>query len=484
MILALLIAAIIILRVTGLILAADAVMTARTPQGSLAWALSLLVIPEVAVWLYIIFGSRRFLGYVKARRSGRGVLDHLAERLLAESAPFADRSAGPAEIFSTIERLIGQPPTTGNSATLLIDGEQTFSAIFEAIASAREYLLISFYMFERDGLGERFRKALIDAGRRGVRVYVIYAGHASLNLPATARREYDQAGVRFTPFVSRKTFRGWLSLIAPWRRFQLNFRNHRKIVVADGEVAFIGGHNVGDDYIGQSRDLRLRPWRDTHMSLRGPAVKGVQMAWLEDWVSTAGDVPPLNWDLAREPGGSATVQIAPTGPADELETCGLMFHELFTRVRKRLWIATPYFVPDIGTVHALQLAALRGVDVRIIIPENYDARLVWLSAFTYYHEIVDAGVKVFRYQPGFMHQKVALCDDLALVGSANIDNRSFRINFEISALVHDTEFTAAVETMLLRDLERCRPVSSDDWDKRSWWFRLQAMTARLMAPLQ
>jgi cardiolipin synthase len=269
-----------------------------------------------------------------------------------------------------------------------------------------------------------------------------------------------------------------------WRNpFQINFRNHRKIVVVDGRVAYVGGLNVGDEYIG--RDPGFGPWRDTHVRLEGPAVHAVQLAFLEDWYWAAQETPPLDWTPRPVSPNGQNVLVLPTGPADELETCGLFFVHMINAAQQRLWITSPYFVPDPQVMCALQLASLRGVDVRIMLPEHADHLLVYLSSFSYLEEAEQADVKIYRYQPGFMHHKVILVDDhLAAVGTANLDNRSFRLNFEITVLVDDHGFAAQVEEMLRRDFQQCERAHAEDLLQRSFWFRVAVRVARLMSPLQ
>lgn len=477
---------IVLVRLLGIVLAADAVMTGRTPQGTLAWVFSLLMLPEVAVWFYFIFGSRRFTGYVKFRKRRRAMLNPVAHAVLETFRSFVSLPRDPPDSFDTIGRMLALPPTVGNRVDLLIDGEATYAAIYEAIESAKQYLLIEFYILRGDVQGARLRNALAKAAARGVRVYVIDGVGATWTTPKRVRREYEAAGIRFVAFQSRRTLQGLLGAISLWR-WQLNFRNHRKIVIADGRVAFLGGLNIGEEYLGRATDPLLRPWRDTHARVTGPAVLPVQVAWLEDWHAATGELPALNWisEAASDTSGDeGRVLIAPTGPADELESCGLLVHELIGRAKRRVWIATPYFVPDEAIIHAIQLAALRGADVRIMIPDAFDTRLPWLSAFTYYDSVMRAGGQIYRYKPGFMHQKVMLCDGLACVTSANLDNRSFRINFEIGLLADGCAFVDSVQQMLERDFECCRKVGREDFQKRSWWFRLLCRCARLLAPIQ
>lgn len=479
----------IVVRIAGLLLAADAVMYARTPTGALAWAMGLLIIPELAIVPYQVFGARRFVGYVKARRRGRSAIDSVAADLLQAMKPWVATQNERHPAFDTLERLTGLPATTSNRPALLIDGKQTFPAIFEALAGARAYILAEYYILRDDRIGGRFVQALCDAAARGVKVYLLHAGGGRLGPSLAMVRRLRRAGVMVRPFASRKMLAATLAYFTPLRRRQLNFRNHRKIVVCDGQAALLGGLNVGDEYLGHNP--ALSPWRDTHLRLSGPSVHAVQLAWLEDWVSATGWAPALDWTPARPggehgapPDGGATVAIVPSGPADTLDTCALMFLELIGRARSRLWISTPYFVPDESIVHALQLAARRAVDVRVIIPGPYDLALPWHSSFTYYDELLPAGVRIFRYQRGFNHQKTMLCDDLAVVGSANVDNRSFRINFEVTAVLEHPAMTRAMEAMFERDLTHCVEATRGEYARRSWWFRLKCSCARLLAPIQ
>jgi len=282
------------------------------------------------------------------------------------------------------------------------------------------------------------------------------------------------AGVEIFPFHSRK---------GSGNCFQLNFRNHRKTVVVDGRVAWVGGHNVGDEYVG--RDLAFGHWRDTHMRIEGPAVLGVQLAYIEDWRWATDGMPGgLDWTPEPVAGQDAQVLVIASGPADEMETASLLFSKAIHSATHRIWIASPYFVPDDAIVQALQLAGLRGVDVRILIPEKADSTLVTLAAYSYFNDIKVAGVKVYRYQDGFLHGKFMLIDDAAAtVGTANFDNRSFRLNFEITAVVFDTVFASNVEQMFVDDFAGSRLMEQDEYDAKPFWFKLAVRTARLASPV-
>lgn len=277
------------------------------------------------------------------------------------------------------------------------------------------------------------------------------------------------------PFNTR---RGW------WNRFQINFRNHRKIVISDGRVAYVGGLNVGDEYMGQSK--RFGHWRDTHVELRGPAVAAVEFSFLQDWHWATGALLSLpDVPITPDPAASIPAIVIPSGPADALETATLTLLTLINAAKSRLWISSPYFVPDETLYDALQLAALRGVDVRIMLPAVPDHLLVYLSAFSYLDSGERVGVKFFRYTSGFLHQKVWLVDDdLAAVGTANLDNRSMKLNFEITLLFADKAFVAAIAQMLEKDFAASRPAPADELKKRSLLFRFGVRLARLTSPVQ
>jgi cardiolipin synthase len=373
-----------------------------------------------------------------------------------------------------LEQLAKMPFTSHNAARLLVNGREAFDAMFAGIESARDYVIVQFYIIRDDQIGRELKARLERKAREGVRVYVLYDEIGSYNLPKAYRRQLAEAGAVILPFRTSKGLRN---------RFQINFRNHRKIVVVDGETAFVGGMNVADPYLGEHP--RLGKWRDTHMEVSGPVVQAIQFAFLEDWYWATGDIPELDWTPRPAENGNRNALALASDPSDFMETCGLFFVQVINAARRRVWIASPYFVPDVSQMYALQLAALRGVDVRVMLPERPDHILVYLSGFSYIAEAEPAGVKFYRYEPGFMHQKVILVDDeLAAVGTANFDNRSIRLNFELMVVFASREFAAAVNNMLERDLAQCRHVTADELASHGHWFRLAVRLARLTAPIQ
>ncbi|MCZ6771642.1 MAG: cardiolipin synthase, partial [Proteobacteria bacterium] len=412
-------------------------------------------------------------GYVLARHSDLEAIDDVIRQAQAQvSGELFDDWQKTA--LAGVEKLARIPLTGGNKVDLLIDGPATFASIFAGIDAAADYILVQFYIVRDDELGRELKSRLIAKARRGVRVYFLFDEIGSLGLPSSFTSELRSAGVEVLPFHSRK---------GSGNRFQLNFRNHRKTVIADGRVAWIGGHNVGDEYLG--RDEVFGHWRDTHVRIEGPAVIGAQLAFIEDWRWATDEIPEgLTWNPYRSADGQARALVIASGPADQMETASLMYTQAINSATRRVWIASPYFVPDDAIVQALQLAGLRGVDVRLLIPENADSRLITLAAYSFFDEVSAAGVAFYRYQAGFLHEKVILIDDnVAAVGTANFDNRSFRLNFEITAVVIDADFANGVERMFEDDFAQSRLMQHGEYDAKPYWFKLAVRTARLMAPV-
>jgi cardiolipin synthase A/B len=467
------VAAVVLLYLVGLLHVLHALMHVRTSQGTIAWVVSLLAMPVLAIPLYWLLGRTKFYRNVEGRRRDDQRLKQLADSMYQRLRHFAIDLPEDSAFEKAAQMLGGLPFTRGNELELLIDGEETFERLFAAIAAAQDYLCVNFYIVKYDRIGRRFQRALIERAKAGVRVWFLFDEIGSHKLPKRYLKELTDAGVECLAFG---TNRYW------WSRLQVNFRNHRKILVADGRIAFIGGLNVADEYLGRTQ--KYGKWRDTHLQIKGPSVQAVQLVFLEDWFWASDSIPELSWTTHPEAADQAAAVI-PTGPADPGDSWQLVVAEAANSARSKLWITSPYFVPDEGVTTALQAAALRGVDVRIMIPERADHLLVWLSAFTYFEQSIPYGIRLFRYGRGFLHQKVMLIDDrLAAVGTANLDNRSFRLNFEITAMGADPAFVDEVEHMLSIDFQQSKEVRVEEFTGRHWFFRAACRAARLFAPIQ
>lgn len=469
-----------IAQILGALSSISALLTTRTSQGAIAWIVSLNTVPYLAVPAYWIFGRTRFNGYVQTRKEVDERLTDRTGELRASLEPVRHSFQDEGGRLASVERLAKLPFTVGNRVDLLINGPEAFARMFDAIASARSYVLIQFYIIRADRLGQELKDLLLRTAARGVKIYVLFDEVGSYGIPTGYLRELRRGGVNVYPFSSTR---------GPRNRFQLNFRNHRKVMVVDGVEGFLGGLNVGDEYLGLNE--RFGMWRDTHVRITGPALVGLQLPFVEDWHWATGDYLDLEWQAAlrgaadRQNGERAAALVLPSGPADEYASASLMIQHAIHSASHRLWIASPYFVPDGAVQDALTLAVLRGVDVRILIPDRPDHLLVYLSAFAFLGDMIGAGVRIFRFKPAFLHQKVFLVDErVAGVGTVNLDNRSFRLNFEITAVVLGTGFAHTVHQMFLRDFSVSHEVTRSEIERLPWWMRVLARLAYLLAPIQ
>ena len=462
----------------GIFNAAHAVMTVRSSQGAIAWGICLVTFPWISLPLYWVFGRSKFHGYSDAFRQA---YEEQREVSIGAYQELQSYVVEPPEKCLGLHRLVSSLTevafTSSNSIDLLVDGEATFGAMLEAIAQAQSYIFFQTYILHADDIGQQFQQALLERAKAGVRVYLLYDAIGANDLPRAYLKTLKKGGVDVAAFRSTQ---GWRA------RFQINFRNHRKILIADGRVSFVGGLNIGDEYLG--RDPKFGPWRDTHVRLCGPSVQCLQVAFMKDWYWSQRYVPDAQWQVdpvcVDQPSQEQTVLIFAPGPVVPMNDCTYVFSDLIYKAERYLWIASPYFVPDEPTLTALKAAALRGVDVRILLPAKADNLLVYACSFSYYEELRAAGIQLYRYEPGFMHQKVVLMDDaIAAVGTVNLDNRSFRLNFEVMAFVTDCSFVAAVKRMLEKDLSCCREVNLRGYQQRWIGFRLAVRVTRLLAPL-
>ncbi|MGI0486710.1 cardiolipin synthase [Pantanalinema rosaneae CENA516] len=458
----------------GVLTAAHAVMQVRSSQGAIAWGMSLITFPWLALPLYWVFGRNHFLGYQEAMR--RVYIQH-HERIHEIYRQLKTHQVSLPEPLTSLDQLarLFTPLTftAGNTVTLLIDGQQTYAAMLGAIAQAQHYILLQSYIINDDETGRDFQQALIARAQQGVRICLLYDEIGSKNISRSYIQALRQQGIQVSAFHTTKG-RG--------NRLQINFRNHRKILVVDGETAFVGGLNIGNEYLG--KDPKLSPWRDTHIQISGPSVQALQSSFLGDWYWATGELPEVFWQVQRDFGGHATALILPTGPADPFPTCQLFLINAINLAHSRLWIASPYFVPDEPVLAALKLAVMRGVDVRILLPNRPDHLFVYLCSFAYYTELQSVGIQLYRYKQGFMHQKIMLIDQaIAGVGTVNLDNRSFFLNFEVMGFITEADLIQSIETMLQADLTASIKVNLDEYCRQPFWFRLVVKTARLLSPI-
>ena len=466
-------AAVLILYVcVALPLALHSLMHTRSTQGTIAWMICLLAVPVAAVPLYLVFGVRSI-----ERRTKREMRDCGAESLQPALAPYL-LEGGP--IIRTMQKCCGCGLVGDNAVELLRDGNDTYPELERAIRKARRFVLVEFYIIRNDKVGEKLRDVLVERARAGLDVYVIYDEIGSMKLARGYLGTLRAAGVHVAPFNGK---RFWLSSI-----LRVNFRNHRKLVVVDGLLAYMGSLNIGLEY-WRSRRRRHRSrseyWRDTFIGLRGPAVCQAMQSFMRDWHRATGENIAAQVQVQPQPAGTTPCQLVPSSPSDgESSNWHLMVLELAAHAKERLWLATPYLVPTDALYAALQAAALRGVDVRILVPRKSDNRMADLALLTFLQGLVSSGVKMLAYTPGVLHEKVTLMDrELCSIGSANLDERSLRLNFELTMLMEGREMNARVAAMLEDDMSRSVPLAADAWETSRWHVRVAARLCRLLSPV-
>lgn len=456
-----------VIEIIGLLLALDAVMRSRSSQGAIAWLFSLVAMPIITIPLYLIFGRARFRGYAEALRAKEAQLEDRTAAWLAamkreETALLPDH----AHVEAVVKQLSGLGFTSGNEVKLLVNGAPTYEAMYEAIEGAISYVFVEFYIVKDGVVSQRLKELLIHKASQGTRVFFLYDEIGCLKLPLSYLEELKAASIKVSGF---KTTQGRQN------RFQINFRNHRKLLIVDGKIGFIGGHNLADEYLD---------FRDTHVRIVGPAVQQIQLAFLKDWFWATREIPEFSSTVVKSKEQNYSAAILKTGPADHFFDCSVVFATIVHSAKHRFWITSPYFVPDDIMVRALQAASIRGVDVRILIPGKADHYFVELASLTYYDDMKKFGVKIYRYQEKFLHQKVFIADDwLAGIGTVNLDNRSLYLNFEATALIADGGFVEKVSRVLATDFEHSILVEPDFFDKLGLPQKVAARVARLASPL-
>ncbi len=439
------------------------------PNGAIAWVLIIIALPLVGAVLYFLFGEFRVKGYLKRHQKlGKSPNDSLPTS--------QNLQKGPLVAFSH-----AFPPTNGR-VRLLVDGPDTFRAIFSAISGAQHYILVQYYILRPDRLGLELQHLLIKKAKSGIPVYLLYDDMGSFGLSKKYLQSLKDSGVKIVSF---------LPITSLSKIFQANFRNHRKLVVVDGSIAYTGGLNVGEEYAARKSKFakKQRYWRDTHLEIQGDPVLALESAFFGDWHFASGvkiekkDFSLPTPELVKSP-RNAIIQVIPTGPTDTALTGILAILNLINSANHRLWISSPYFVPDGAILRALELAVMRGVDVRIILPEKSDNRFVHWVSLTYAEELQTMGVQILLYRAGFVHQKVILVDNnCTAIGTMNIDNRAMYFNFETTVLTIDEQFAKETASMLSTDLSHCYPYRARPQNFLNSLRGFRDQLIRLLSPL-
>jgi cardiolipin synthase A/B len=453
----------------------------RSPVKTLSWVMVVLLVPVLGIIFYIFFGQNYRKQKIFSKKS---VLDleqlsnyaavqvnTLPERMALESNKVREK----AHLIKLMLNNNKSALTEFNKIELLIDGSTTFPAMLEAIREAKSFINMEFYRFESDSLGMQFWEALMDKARNGVKVRIIYDDVGSWSLSNQTIRKMRTTGVEIFPFMPVKF---------PWFTSKINFRNHRKILVVDGIKGFVGGFNIADKYLYGLKSIGK--WRDTHLLIKGEAVATLNSVFLVDWYFVSEILladEPKHFEVESVP-ERCWIQMASSGPDSDWANIMQVYFSAIATARESIYISTPYFSPDETVLNAMKTASLSGVDVQMILPDKSDSVVSYWNTRSYIEELMEAGIKIFLYNEGFNHSKYILVDGVfASVGSANVDMRSFDLNFEIAALIYDESFAEKLHQVFLNDVSKSVRVVPAEWAARKRVSKYKESLSRILGPL-
>lgn len=446
----------------------------RNPVRTISWILVISMLPYIGVLLYIVFGR----SYHRQKRISNKIKKKITNISKKQTINQIDLEKYPI-VKKNIRlcNLIGKTTEIGvygnNELEMFIDGEKLVSRMLEDISRAQDHIHVEYFIIESDDIGNIFKEALIKKANEGIDVRVIYDDLGSWKLKGFAIREMKKAGIKLQSFFK---------LRFPYFTSKINYRNHRKIMIIDGKIGYIGGFNIAERY---TKGLKWGVWRDTHVRIEGDAVSGIQHTFLYDWLYIT---KILHTNKRYFPQTNITtptaVQIGISGPDMEWESIMQAYCYAIANAKKYVYIQTPYFIPNESIINAIESAALSGVNVKLMIPYRSDERLSYEASMSYMGSILKAGVEVLQYTKGFIHSKTMVIDDeISIIGSANIDLRSFEQNFEVSAFIYDENHSIKLKEIFMTDSKVCKKLSYYKWSHRPRYKKFLQALARLFSPV-
>ena len=445
----------------------------RNPVKSMAWVLVLVLLPVLGLVIYLIFG-RSLKGMSLISRS------HLRELRRLNDFPNdndheKDLSDDTHQIISLVNKLAGPHLFVGNDIEVCTTGQDKFDALKRDILAAQDYIHVQYFILENDKTGSELIQLLIDKAREGVQVRVLYDYVGSFYMHSNVLKRMRAAGIEVHPF---------LELTFMQFAFRINWRNHRKIVVIDGKVGYVGGMNIADRYV--VGDKKWIPWRDTHLRITGESVAALQYSFAIDWDFTTRNLltsPTMHY-TERPETPEYMVQMMSSGPTNRWNNISFVFFKAITLAKRCVYIQTPYFLPSDSLLKALQSVALAGVDVRLMIPRQSDSAMLRLATGSYIKECLLSGIKIYLYEPTIIHAKVLIVDDeFVTTGSTNFDFRSFEHNFEFNVLVYSKEFNSKMKATFEEDMNQCTRLTLSKWKQRPMLQKALESIVRLISPI-
>ena len=443
----------------------------RNPIKTISWIMVLVFLPIVGLVIYGFFGQ----DYTKRRTISKRMYSKIKKRPLAElnSSELVNYPSHHLELIKLLRNLNQAPLLYGSSVDFFVAGRDKFDSLFRDIDKATDHIHVEYYVWDDDVIGNHFKNLLIRKSAEGVKIRIIVDAVGSWRLKRSFYEEFRSAGIEVEEFMKVKF---------PMFTSHFNYRNHRKIVVIDGKIGYVGGMNVADRYIN---GVSWGNWRDTHIRIEGKGVQGLQSVFLIDWFLVSKSlITARKYFPLLENYGDNLMQIASSGPySSAREILQGFMHAIFS-AKSSIFIQTPYFIPPEGLLEALISASARGVDVRLMVSRKSDTVMVQLASRSYFKKLMIAGIKVYFYEPGFMHSKLTVIDDsLTLIGSANFDVRSFEQNLEVEAFIYNKETALRGKEIFIEDQKSSTAIVLRDWVKRPVWLRFKESFVRLFTPL-
>lgn len=469
--------------ILNMFLAMIVVFLERKDAGATwAWILVLFFIPGFGFFMYLFFG--RSLTHSKMfqweDQKKVGIAQFISNQLMEIcTGNFPYRNSIEKKYHDLIFLHLSNNDavlTQDNQVDLFTDGKKKFQSLFQDIEKAKDHIHLQYYILKKDDISKKLLAALIKKAKEGVKVRVLYDDLGSRGMTRSFFKELRHAGGEVEAFFPSK-----LHII----NFRINYRNHRKLAIIDGKIGYVGGFNVGDEYLG--KNPKFGYWRDTHLRIKGSAVYAIQTRFILDW-NQASHRHDIHYAQNLFPkdvsAGQVGIQIVNSGPDSEWEQIKYGYIKMITSAKKSIWIQTPYFIPDASLLDALRIASLSGVDVRIMIPNKPDHMFVYWATMSYVGEMIKAGAKIFIYDNGFIHAKTIIVDkEVSSVGTANIDVRSFRLNFEVNAFIYHEEIAHELSESFMKDMELSWEMTSEKYHHRSLYIRFKESISRLLSPL-
>ena len=476
----------------GIIITMNILLENRDPSKTLSWMMMFLLFPGVGIIIYIFSGRNiRKHKLFKAKKKTKNLsekklskhLEYLknivkTQQMLLERKELLGEDEGAIEerVINLLLRIGSFPYTTNNDVEIYKNGPEKFSRLIEDMENAKDHIHLEYFIIKDSCIAREIQELLIRKAKEGVDVKILYDDVACwrFKIHRDFLNELKAAGVKCAAFLPTKL---------PLLGGQLNYRNHRKIAVIDGKIGYTGGLNIGDEYMGLNKKFGY--WRDSHIRIYGAGVHMLQMIFLIDWYLTTNEIISDKEYMPDLPHcGEVALQVVGTGPDSQWEDIHYAFFSAISQAKKRVYIETPYFIPDESILKAIKTAALSGVDVRIVFPQKIDHFIVNIASYSYFDEVLDAGARVFLYQKGFIHSKVVIVDDeMASIGSSNMDLRSFMLNFEVNTFIYEKKTIEIIADQFYKDQEDSKELLRENFRTRNVVVRLAESISRLFSPL-